>query len=126
MSETQKPTWEQELFEKQRERDLKEEIRQKALLRFEYLRHDLIEEIPEKLLELGDPNYDFYKCRDIFFVDVAGWASRLLGKGLITGVEATAKAQEFMNFWQHKQDAAPRTVPADIQKANDFLDYLIN
>ena len=103
----------------------KERNKQEYLSDFLDYRNDekYIDEIPKKNLTPENPNYAFYRCRDSFFTAIQSRIETLLNFGMIIGEDAVKECQNYINFVRQKN--TPRTTKEDIQKAKDFLDFII-
>lgn len=104
------------------------------LNKFTLFRHQYLDEIPDHILQLGEPNYNRYKCRGTWWTLISGNLQLARDAGLFTKDIMKEEVQKFLGYItavqnrrkEHmRQDNEYRYTHEDIDNANAFLDKFI-
>ena len=110
------------------------ETLQYYLNKFTLFRHRYIDNLPDHILKLDDPNYNYYKCRTAWWTNISGNAQLLLREDVITNAVLRDNLQKFIEYVkvvqnhrreQMAQGAAHHYTREEISGANEFLDKFI-
>ncbi len=97
---------------------------EKLLARFKIYRFLYIDESPDKLVEMSDPNFYFYKCRGNFFTAIQGYLELMQELGLVLDNDVNREIVEFF-FVVQQLPITNRILKENIDSANHILDILI-
>lgn len=104
------------------------------LSKFTLLRHKYLDEIPDHILKLGDPNYEYYKCRGAWWTITSGNIQNARDAGLLKDGAMQEEVQKFLDYVKavqnHRKERMQqggeyRYTHEDIDGANAFLDKFI-
>ncbi len=108
--------------------------REHRLAIFKAFLNGYTDEIPSEIIRptkadgTKNENFNSYKCRKGFFLNIESFARSVIRKGFISNPEILQKCEEFFSFRlntiKQKTDAN-RITAGEIQTANNFLKLII-
>ncbi len=110
------------------------ETLQYYLNKFTLFRHRYIDDLPDHILKLDDPNYNYYKCRTAWWTNISGNAQLLLRENIINDSALSNEFQKFLDYIKtvqnHRQEQRAQGIKhrytrEEINGANAFLDKFI-
>ncbi len=110
------------------------ETLQYYLNKFTLFRHRYIDDLPDHILKLDDPNYNYYKCRTAWWTNISGNAQLLLRENIINDFALRNEFQKFLDYIKtvqnHRQEQRAQGIKhrytrEEINDANAFLDKFI-
>ncbi len=104
------------------------------LSKFTLFRHHYLDELPDHILQLGETDYEHYKCRGTWWTLISGNTELAMERGLFKDPVIKQEALAFLDYIKSVQahrrtqmngGQIHRYTHEEINRANTFLDALI-